>query len=312
MSKRAASTRAASASGTRVSNADRVFFPEAGVTKGEFVDYYRRIAPRLLPYLQGRPLTLQRFPQGIGAPGFIQQRAQPHFPTSVGRVTVAKEDGTPITHPVCDTEAALLYLANQGVVTPHVWLSRVDRLRHPNRLIFDLDPPDDAFAPVCRAAHLVRSLLEELGLPAFVMTTGSSGLHVVVPLDQSADFDFTHAFARDASTLLARRHPDALTVEQRKKDRQDRVFLDYLRNTYAHTAVPPYAVRARAEAPVATPLAWDELGRTDLHARAFTIRNLFDRLSGRDDPWAGLEGHAQALAAARPPPDALLAGARTA
>lgn len=279
------------------SNADRVFFPDPGITKGEFVDYYRRIAPRMLPYLKGRPLTLQRFPRGIAEPGFIQQRAAAHFPRYVGRVTVAMDEGE-ITHAVCDNEAALVYLANQGTITPHVWLSRVDRLRYPDRLIFDLDPPGDDFAPVRRAAFLVRDLLETLELHAFVMTTGSSGLHVVVPLDRTADFEATRAFARTASELLARRHPAELTVAQRKQDRKDRVYLDYMRNTYAHTAVPPYAVRALREAPVAAPLSWSELDDPDLHARRYTIRNLFDRLSRTDDPWSGMDRHPQSLDAA--------------
>lgn len=289
----------------RTSNADRVLFPDSGITKGEFVDYYRRIAPRMVPYLRGRPLTLHRFPKGLAAPGFIQQRAAHHFPAYVTRVTVDAEDG-PLTHPAVDNEAALVYLANQGCITPHAWLSRADRLRHPDRLIFDLDPEADDFGAVVAAARAVRALLDELGLRAFVMTTGSSGLHVTVALDRSADFDAAHVFARDAAGLLARRHPEALTVEPRKQQRRGRVYLDYLRNTYGHTAVPPYAVRALPGAPVATPLAWDELDTPGLDARRYTLRNVFDRLARVDDPWADLDRHAHRLSDARGRLDALL------
>jgi bifunctional non-homologous end joining protein LigD len=283
-----------------LSSLDKVLFPEAGLTKGDLVRYYRRIAGRMLPYLRERPLTLHRFPNGIQAGGFIQQQAADYFPAWIDRATVEKEAGT-ITHAVCNNEATLVYLANQGVITPHVWLSRTDRPHHPDRMIFDLDPPGDAhagttFDPVRRAARAVRALLNDLGLSAFVMTTGSSGLHVVTPLDRSADFEAVRAFARTAAELLATQHPDALTTEQRKEKRRGRVFLDTLRNAYGQTAVPPYAVRARASAPVATPLDWEELGQRDLHPQRYTIGNLFRRLSQKEDPWAGIEQQAHALA----------------
>lgn len=281
-----------------VTNAGRVLFPESGITKGDLVDYYRRIADRMLPHLEGRPLTLNRYPEGIGRPGFVQQHAADHYPAWVARATVEKEGGT-ITHVVADNAATLVYLANQGVVTLHAWLSRVDRPRHPDRLIFDLDPPGDDFEPVRQAARAARALLDELDLPAFLMTTGSSGLHVVVPLDRSADFEAVRDFAREAAGVLADRHPDLLTTEQRKAKRGDRVFLDVMRNTYAHTAVAPYAVRARPGAPVATPLDWDELKDPKLHAGRYTIKNVFRRLAQKEDPWTGLGRRACALAAAR-------------
>lgn len=289
-----------------ITNADRLYFPESGITKSQLVDYYRRIAGRMVPFLRGRPLTLHRFPEGIGATGFIQQQAPDYFPDFIARVTVEKEGGQ-ITHAVCDNEETLVYLANQGCITPHVWLSRSDRLDHPDRLIFDLDPPGDDFTPVRRAARTLHDLLATLELSAFAMTTGSSGLHVVVPLDRSADFDTVRAFARDVADVLARQHPRLLTVEQRKAQRRGRIFLDYLRNAYGQTAVPPYAVRALPGAPVATPLAWDELSGRTLHARRYTIRNIFRRLSRKEDPWSGIDTHAHHLPDARRRLDDLLA-----
>lgn len=281
-----------------VTHPDRVLFPDSGITKGELADYYRKIADRMLPYVQGRPLVLNRYPEGIEEPGFVQQHASTSAPEWLRRATVEKERGT-VTHAVADSAAALVYLANQSVVTLHVWQSRVDDLHHPDRMVFDLDPPGEDFEPVRRAARAVRALLDELGLPAFLMTTGSSGLHVVTPLDRRADFDTVRAFARDAADVLAARHPDVLTAEQRKAKREGRVFLDILRNTYAHTAVAPYAVRALPGAPVATPLDWDELARPDLDARRYTVRNVFRRLARKADPWSGMNEQATGLEEAR-------------
>ena len=293
-----------------VSSPDKVLFPESGLTKGDLVDYYRRVAEWMVPYLKDRPLTLHRFPDGIDHAGFVQQHAPDYYPDWIARATVEKEEGGTVTHAVASDAASLVYLANQNVITPHVWLSRVDRPRHPDRLIFDLDPPGGDFDAVRRAAFAVRELLEELGLPAFVMATGSKGLHVVTPLDRRADFDAVRDFVRDASEVLAQRYPADLTVEQRKAKREGRVFLDPLRNTYAHTAVAPYAVRAKPGAPVATPLDWDEVKDPKMQPGRYTIENLFRRLARKEDPWAGMGRRACGLTAARRRLDALRQEAR--
>jgi bifunctional non-homologous end joining protein LigD len=300
-----------------ITHPDRVLFPEAGLTKGDLADYYGRVADRMLPYVAGRPLTLVRYPEGVGGEGFVQQHAPDFYPGWVVRAAVEKEGGGTVVHAVADNAATLVYLANQSVVTPHVWLSRVDRPRHPDRMVLDLDPPGhgdgtgtaSGFDAVRLAARAARDLLEEVGLPAFVMTTGSSGLHVVTPLDRRADFGAVRAFVRDLAEELARRHPDELTVEQRKAKRDGRVFLDTLRNTYAHTAVPPYAVRAFPSAPVATPLAWEELDDPALGPGRYTVGNLFERLADVEDPWAGMARRASGLVRARRRLDAV-AGAR--
>lgn len=279
---------------------DRPYFPDAGITKGDVVDYYRRVADVMLPHLRGRPLTLQRFPEGIEGEGFFQKEASEHFPDWIERVSVEKEDGR-VRHALVEDAAGLVYLANQGTLTFHTWLSRADRLRTPDRLIFDLDPPatDDGkgedFRPVREGARALRELLEGLGLPSFVMTTGSKGLHVAVPLRREGDFDEVRAFARGAAERLAADHPDRFTVEQRKAKRRGRVFLDFLRNGYAQTAVAPYSVRARPGAPVATPLDWSELGSGELRPDRYTVRNLFRRLAQKDDPWAEIEAEAVSL-----------------
>jgi bifunctional non-homologous end joining protein LigD len=284
---------------------DKVLFPDARITKGEIIDYYREVADRMLPYLQDRPVSMQRFPDGIGGEGFYQKEIPDYFPDWIDRVTVAKAGGK-VTHVVCQNAATLVYLANQACITPHVWLSRRDRLDHPDRMIFDLDPPGDDFASVRGAARTLRELLDGLGLTAYAMTTGGRGLHVVVPLDRSADFNEARGFARDAADLVARRDPERLTTETRKDKRKGRLFVDYLRNAYAQTGVPPYSVRARKGAPVAVPLAWKELGDAKLRGNAYDVRNALRRLSRVDDPWKGMTRRARSLGSPRKKLDRLL------
>ena len=279
-----------------VSNADRVVFPDIGLTKGELVDYYRRVAPHAVPHLQGRPLTMQIFPKGAAEPGAFVKERRKHFPDWVGSATVAKRGGQ-LVMPVVDTADALVYLANQGMVTPHVWLSRADRPDDPDRLVFDLDPSGDDFDLVRRTALELRDLLADLGLVPYVKTTGSRGLHVMTPLDRSSTTAEVRGFAEAVAQLLVDRHPDDLTVEFSKVDRKGRLFLDVLRNGPAQTEVVAYGVRARPGAPVATPLEWDEVKDSGLTADRWTVRNLFRRLSRRDDPWTDVDRDARPLPA---------------
>lgn len=279
-----------------LSSLEKVLFPDDGITKGDLIDYYRRIAETMLPYLEERPLSMERFPDGLDGSSFYQKEIPDYFPDWIDRTAIdVKGEKTTQQQVVCNNGATLVYLANQACLTPHVWLSQVDRLDHPDRLIFDLDPPGADFEPVRRAAQALRDILEEVELSSFVMTTGSQGLHVVVPLDRQAEFDAVRSFARELVEQLATRAPQQLTTAVRKEKRDDRVFLDYLRNAYGQTAVPPYAVRAKAGAPVATPLAWEELGNSELHAQSYTIHNIFRRLGQKSDPWAGISQHAHSL-----------------
>lgn len=281
-----------------LSNLDKILFPDSGISKGDLIEYYRRIADVALPHYRDRPLSMQCFPDGITEPGYFQKSVTAHFPDWVDRVTLAKENGT-VTYAIANDAATLAYLANYACITPHLSLARRDKPDHPDRLMFDLDPSDDDFHKVQTAAAQVKACLDELDLPSFFQTTGSRGLHVVVPLDRSADFDTVRDFARTVAESLAARHSETLTVEQRKDKRGDRVFLDYLRNAYGQTAVAAYAVRAIAGAPVATPLRWDEVGAGDLHPQNYTIKNIFRRLAQTDDPWSDLGRHACSVGAAK-------------
>ncbi len=277
-----------------ITHPDRVLFPADGITKGDLVEYYSEIAGVMVPHLKGRPLTLWRYPRGIDEKGFVQQDFADSLPDWMGRVKVAKEDGT-LVHPTAEGRDALRWLANQSCVIVHAWLSRRDRLHTPDRIVFDLDPSISDFAVVKATARSVADVLDDLGLVSYVQTTGSRGLHVVTPLRGDADFDTVRQFARDVADVVAADDPKHRTVEMRKAKRGDRVYLDVMRNAYAQTAVAPYAVRARRGAPVATPLAWDELGRRGLRADLFTIRDVPKRVAERGDPWADLARRGRTL-----------------
>jgi bifunctional non-homologous end joining protein LigD len=282
----------------RVTNPDKPLFPDDGITKTGLVEYYRRVAGWMLPHLRDRPVSMERFPDGIGGERIVQKTAPAYFPGWIPRVRVPKQGGS-VEHPLCGDAATLAYLASQACITPHVWLSRVDRPDHPDQMIFDLDPPGESFEDARVAALRLRSLLDELELPSFVKTTGGRGLHVLVPLDRSADFDTVRRFARDAAAVLAGRHPDRLSVEQRRDKRRGLLYVDTMRNAYAQTAAPPYAVRARPGATVATPLTWDEVGDASLTPARFTIGTIFGRLDGGDDPWRDVRRRGRSLTRAR-------------
>ena len=274
-----------------LSDTDKVLFPEAGLTKGDLIDYYRKLAPTALPHFRDRALTMQRFPDGIGRDGFFQKAIPDYFPDWIDRVEVPKEGGR-ITHVVVNSAATLVYLANQACITPHLALARSTTPDRPDRMIFDLDPSSGDFAMVQEVATRLRDRLTAGGLPVYVQVTGSRGMHLVVPLDGSAAFDPVRAFARRIASALADEVPKLATVAARKSDRGRRVYVDTMRNAYGQIGVAPYGVRARPGAPVATPLTWDEAMADDMMPDRYTIRNLFRRLGQTDDPWAGMAQHA--------------------
>ncbi|MFD9219066.1 non-homologous end-joining DNA ligase [Streptomyces sp. NPDC060064] len=275
---------------------DKVLFPDDGLTKADLVDYYRRIAPFMLPHLRGRPLMLERHPDGIGGPGFLQKQTPDNYPDWVRRAEVAKADGT-VTHTVCDNTATLIHLVDQACITFHRWLSRANRPEQPDRLVFDLDPAEDDFEPVRRAAEQLGELLDQLQLPSVLLTTGSKGLHVIVQLARGAGFDEAREFAREVAQTLADRDPDRLTTEVRKQARGGRLYLDVQRNGYGQTAVAPFSVRPKPGAPVATPVSWDQLKDPELTARRWTVTDALDQ--ARTKPWAGVIGGGRAIGPAR-------------
>jgi bifunctional non-homologous end joining protein LigD len=287
-----------------LSNTGKVLFPEDGITKGDLVAYYQAVAGEMLPPLRDRPVSMTRFPDGISKSGIVQKNVPAYFPDWVTRARVRKEGGS-LRQVVCDKPATIVYLANQACIELHAFLSRLDHINEPDQLIFDLDPPDEnRFGDVRVCALRLRELLTgELGLPAFVKTTGGKGLHVHVPLNARQDFGAVREFARQAAELLAARNPDLVTTEQRKDKRGSRIYADIMRNAYAQLAVAPYSVRARPGAPVATPLSWDELDDEALRPGDFTLRTVPDRIreAGRAGgaPWAEMARRRPGLARAQ-------------
>lgn len=280
-----------------ISRPDKVLFP-SGITKADLAGYYGAVAEAMLPHLRDRPLNLERYPDGIEGERIVQQRAGRHFPGWIGRVEVRKKGGT-VEHVVARDAATLVYLANQACITLHPWLSRRDTVDRPDRLIFDLDPSDHDHAQVLKAARTMAELLRELGLKPWVMSSGSRGYHLTLPLQRRLSFDEVRAFAVDVASLAAGRDPKLFTTEQRKAKRRRRVLIDIMRNAYAHTAVAPYAVRPRPDAPVATPLHSEELDDPHTRPDRWTIKTVLRRLDPDGDPWSQISREPQSISAAR-------------
>ncbi len=291
---------------SEVTRPDKLMFSSDGLTKEDVAEYYRKIADRILPYLKDRPLVMHRYPDGISGKDFYQKQIPDYFPDSIPRVSVELREEGQQEMVVCDSENSLVYLVNQGVLTPHVWLSSRDNLERPDFLIFDLDPPKDAeagsnvFNLVKQAARLCKEMCDSMGIPAYLMTSGASGMHVRIPLDGNADFTDARDFARGIARLLVRENPELCTIESRISKRRGRIFIDYLRNAYGQTSVAPYALRARPGAPVAVPLSWDELGRGDLRSDSYHIGNIFQRLAQKTDPWQDITHRSCSISSASP------------
>jgi bifunctional non-homologous end joining protein LigD len=271
----------------RLSNPGKVLFPDDGITKEDLARYYADAADRMLPWLRDRPITMMRYPDGLAGQRIVQKNVPAYFPDWIRRVEVPKEGGV-VHHAVCDKPATLVYLANQACIEVHGFTSRADKVGQPDQLVIDLDPPDSQhFDQVRQAALWARELLDgELGLTSYVRTTGGRGLHVHVALDRRADFDAVLEFSHRTAEVLASRHPEVVTAEQRKDKRGERIYADVMRNAYAQTVVACYAVRARPGARVSTPLRWPEVQDAALEPGRFTISTVQGRLNSPDDPWA--------------------------
>jgi bifunctional non-homologous end joining protein LigD len=272
-----------------VTHPDKVLFPADGITKGELAEYYQSIAERMIPHVRDRPLHMNRFPGGIQYNPIQQKRVPDSFPAWIARATVDLQRGGTITHVMINDAATLVYLANYNMVTAHVWLSRIQAIGQPDQVMFDLDPADEDFGLVRRTALRLKAMLEELKLVPFVKTTGSRGLHVIAPITVGPSFEKVHLFADALAQRLAAADPDHLTTEFTKQKREGRLFLDVNRNAYAQTAVAPYAVRARAGAPIAVPTDWSEVENDKLRPDGVGIRTVAKWLKGRDDPWKSME-----------------------
>jgi bifunctional non-homologous end joining protein LigD len=271
-----------------ITHPEKVLFPDEGITKGEMASYYEAIAPLMIPHIIGRPVTMERYPSGIGAKGFMHKNVSKGFPEWLERVEAPKKDGT-VHYPVVRDTRSLLWIANQNCITPHVWTSRAPNLYHPDVCVFDLDPMKDDEPDVLRSTALrVRELLAEIELNSWVKTSGSKGFHIVVPLDAKARFGEVSRFAHAVAKVLIARHPDTLTQEFAKKDRGDRILLDVGRNGYSATFAAPYAVRPKPGAPVSAPCSWEEIEQGRVGPRTFTLRTMAERVAKVGDVWSDM------------------------
>lgn len=274
--------------GVRLTHPDRALYPEQGITKRDLAEYYAAVADRMLPHVRGRPLTLVRCPAGEAKECFFQRRAGPGTPKELGRVRVPVE-GEEETYMTADTPRALLSLVQLGVLEVHVWGSRRDRLDRPDRMIHDLDPAHGIpWEEVVGAARRIRELLAAVGLESWVKTSGGKGLHVVTPLVRRHSWEEVREFSLRVAEAMVREDPDRYLTSASIEEREDKIYIDYVRNSWSASAVAPYSTRSRAGASVSFPLEWDDLG-PDATPAAFTVRTAPERLAAqRRDPWAGL------------------------
>lgn len=268
-----------------ISNPDRLIFPEQGITKAEVADYYRLVGPSMLPYVAGRALTVERYPKGLSGKGFMQKNAPNHYPNGlIERHEVPREGGGTTVYPVLSSVEGLIFFANLGVITFHVPPSRVDDWAKPDWIIWDLDPPEGRVGLVREAAKVLRDDLRQLGMETLPMTSGSKGYHLRTKVDPPVEWETTARIARGTAALAAAKEPDLMTLEFRKSERGERVFIDWLRNAPYSTSVAPWSLRARSGAPVATPITWDEVG--DVAPDGVRLPEVADRLGS--DPWSGM------------------------
>ena len=270
-----------------ITHPDKVMFPADGLTKGDVAAYYEAIAPVMLPHLRNRPITMERYPAGIGAKGFWQKDVSKGFPDWLTRVEVPKKDGV-VHHPIVTDLRSLLWITNQNTITQHVWTSRTPDLNHPDICVFDLDPSTDNAAEIRWAAIGLRDLLNELGLPSWVKTTGSKGYHIVVPVDGKTTMGFVARFAEAVGRLFVRLAPDRLTQEFNKVDRRGRIYVDTGRNGYSATCAAAYTLRARPGATVSAPVTWEEIEQGAVAPATFTLRNMPKRIATVGDLWADM------------------------
>jgi bifunctional non-homologous end joining protein LigD len=291
--------------GAVITHPEKLLFPADGISKGELAAYYEAIAPLMVPHLARRPVTLERFPAGIERKGFMQKDVVKGYPEWLERVEVPKKDGS-LHAPLIGDTRALLWLANQNCITPHVWSARHPALDTPDLCVFDLDPSRDDPADLCAAAQGVRALLDELGLPTWLKTSGSKGFHIVVPLDAQSAFDSVWRFAHGVGAVLVKRHPERLTQEFLKTERAGRILIDTGRNGYGATFAAAYAVRPKPGAPVSAPCTWQELEAGLATPQSFTLRTMLGRVERVGDLWADLHAQPQPLTQALARLEALL------
>ena len=278
----------------KLSNPDKVLFPDDGITKAELAEHYARVASLMVPHCKDRPMNLWRWNKGIAEDVVVQQSLPKGAPEWVARCEVPRRKGGSIVHGMINDADTLRWLAQQNCITPHIWNARCDLREKPDRIVFDLDPSDDDFDKIREGALVTAEILRDLGLVPFAKVSGSRGIHIIAPLKRTRTADEVRERAGEIAEQIAAERPDTLTTFWRKDKREGRILVDVARNTYGQTIVAPYAVRALAGAPVAMPVHWDEVADPSLGPRKFALRDVEARLSGAD-PWADMAAQAKAL-----------------
>jgi len=270
-------------------NPHKVFFPESGFTKADLIEYHRSVAPALLPLLEDRPVVLTRYPDGITGKSFFQKNMPAHTPSWVRRETIWSEHAErEIAYLILDSEEALVHAVNSATIPLHVWASRVASLQTPDWMVLDLDPKGAPFEHVVELANAAHRLASDIGLPSYCKTSGSTGLHVLVPLGRQLTYLQTRQLAELLARVIVRQHPDIATIDRVIQARKGRVYVDYVQNGHGRLLVSAFSVRPIEGAPVSTPLHWREVKKS-LDPSRFDIRSVPRRLrQQRRDPWAGL------------------------
>src|SRR5881398_1179324 len=281
----------------KLSSADRVLFPDDGITKGDLFDYYDRVADAIVPHLRDRPFTMKRWREGLAGGSFFQKQAPKGIPSWIKtrqfRTFPREGDSRLVDFPLVNDRDALLWMVQMHCIDMNAWYSRVDKPHRPDFVLFDLDPPEGGFELAIDVAHLVRELLDEVGLPGYVKTSGADGIHVVAPIVRRASFEQTYTFAEQASRVLEQRHPGKVTTEWLKKKRHG-VLVDHRQNGHGKTIASVYSVRPKPGAPVSTPLRWDELTE-DIRPRDFSMEVALARVAEHGDLFEPVLGGKQSL-----------------
>ena len=276
-----------------ISHPEKILFPQSNITKQEVIDYYTKIAPFMIPIVQNHLIVMHRFPQGISKEGFYHKQIPDYFPSWIPRKTIQLKKGVPQTLVIINSQDSLTYLANQDVLVFHTWLSPISSIEKPDRIVFDLDPAQHDIQTMHSVLKKLKKMIEQHGLTPFLMTTGSRGYHVVIPIIAQHSFLKVHDFAKKLATQFAEKYPDQLTIQLNIKARGGKIFVDYLRNSYGQTSVACYSLRALPKAPVATPLDWNELSKST--PQKYTIKNIFKRLSRKKNIWKNFKTSAKKL-----------------
>jgi bifunctional non-homologous end joining protein LigD len=282
----------------KLTNLDKVYWPKEKYTKGDLIEYYRKIAPYILPYLKDRPESLNRHPSGITGKNFFQKDVKDMPPVWVRTKKIFSESNNAnINYMVCQDEATLVYMANLGCIEINPWNSRLTSLEKPDYLVIDLDPEKISFEKVVIVAQYVHKLLDKIGIPNYCKTSGATGLHIYVPLAAKYSYDHAKEFAQLIAMIINRQLPDITSIERMPAKRQRRVYLDFLQNRKGQTLAAAYSVRPKSGATVSTPLEWSEV-RPGLDPAKFTIKTIFSRLSKKRDLFKPVLGKGANLALA--------------